>query len=98
MSTLSLSAFGGGGSSAPRSSKQFDYKSIISTYTNLFNQANAANEGRYQDILTRHAAQTEQVGSTFDSMTSLLENLGTAERERIEIDLTASVHVDFSHL
>jgi len=65
--------------------QQFDYQAILDTYRQLHDQANAANEQRYQDILTRDAANQERVGATYGQAFDLLENLGESQAERIEI-------------
>lgn len=81
----------GGAASAPTSGgggRQYDYQSILDTYQGLLNQANQANEQRYQDILGEHAMNVDKVGGTYSEMTSLLENLGQQQAERIDISET----------
>lgn len=65
--------------------KQFDYESILANFRQLHEQANQANESRYQDILRNEALTQETVGGTYGQMEGLLENLGQAESERIGI-------------
>ena len=75
-------ASGGGSSSGGSGSRQFDYQSILDTYRRLHEQAN---ETRYQDILTRDAANQDRVGATYGQAFDLLENLGESEREQVDI-------------
>lgn len=63
--------------------KQFDYETILSNYRQLHEQANEANEQRYQNILDQINTGGEQLGSTYDRMEGLLGGLGDSDRERI---------------
>lgn len=61
----------------------FDYKSIINTYLKLQDQANAANEQRYQDILGTIGAERTNQGTYYDQVANLLEQTGQVDRTRI---------------
>ncbi len=64
--------------------KQFDYQAILDTFQQLQQQANDANEQRYQQILQTIGNTQEQVGGTYDSVESLIQNLGNTQAGRIE--------------
>lgn len=65
--------------------KQFDYQQIIDTYRNLHQQANAANESRYQSILQTHNQNMDRLGASYGQAFDLVSSIGDAERERIDM-------------
>lgn len=64
---------------------QINYQAILDTYRQLHQQANAANEQRYQQIIGELQATNSRVGQTYDDAMGLLSTLGDSERERIDM-------------
>jgi hypothetical protein len=64
--------------------KQFDYQQILDTFRRLQEQANQANQSRYDQILQTIGQTSGQVGGTYDKIGSLIQDLGNAQRGRIE--------------
>lgn len=63
---------------------QIDYTAILDTYRSLQEQANAANEQRYGEIIDTIGSTSQRLGQTYDRVDDLLLSLGTSERGRIE--------------
>ena len=62
----------------------FDYQSIIDTYRQLHEEANAANQERYDAILNEIRMTTEQVGGQYDQVNALLDTIGATELSDLE--------------